>query len=94
MSVPTPPTAQDHLKLLDLEVPDPFDARHVEGIPGQIVNFAGLGVDEVMVAVQVRIEDQPPLFERMLSKQALLDEEVERVVHGRARQRRKAAPDM
>ncbi len=89
-----PPTAQDHLKLLDVEPPDPVDARHFEGIPRKIVNLAGLGVDEVMVPSQVRIEDQPALFEGVLSKQAPVDEEVERVVHGRARQGRKAATDM
>jgi len=94
MSALTPPTAQDHLKLLDVEPSDPVDARHVEGIPREIVNLAGLGVDEVMVASQVRIEDHPALFEGVLSKQAPLDEEVERVVHGRARQHRKAATDM
>ena len=50
MRVVTTSTSEDYLELLDVEAPNPFHSRNLHGIPGQIVNLAGLGVDEVMVA--------------------------------------------
>ena len=83
-----PPGAHHYLVVGDFEVRQRFVAVHFDLIPGDSIDPAGGFIDEVMVTFRIRIEEHRVGSEMQLPEQALLHEEIERVVDGRTGDRR------
>src|SRR5689334_20832577 len=82
--------AHHDLVFAHVEARELGDACNIERVPRNVVDGPRRLVDEVVVALQVGVEDDFAFAQRELENQALFDEQVERVVDGRARQHRKA----
>src|SRR5437763_17209427 len=83
--------AQNDLILADVDAREPVHARDRELLPRDVADRAAILVDEVVVRIDLRIEDDATLSEDQLAEQPLRDEEVQRVVDGGARDHREAA---
>lgn len=80
------PTNQYDLVVADGEIAQALDPTHLESVPRHVVNASRGLVDEVVVALHLRIENDAPTGERQLPEQTLGHEQVQRVVDGRSRE--------
>ena len=76
------------------ELPQRLLARNPQRRPGNIVDSAGFFVDEMMMRGHPRLEHHHALLKHLRLDQALLDQQVQRIVNSRARKRGTGLPNM
>src|SRR5687767_11176036 len=89
--------AHDHHVFVDVVFAKVVDVADLDLFPVDVVNGAGLLVDEVMVRLELRIENDAFGVEMKGAEDPFLDEQIEGVVNGGAGDRRETgghlAPD-
>jgi hypothetical protein len=77
-------TAHHHLIVVNLEARQRSRVAHFDLIPGDVVDPAGVFIDEVVMVIRLRIEEHRVGSEMHLPQEPFLHEEIERVVDGRS----------
>src|SRR6266480_2464721 len=83
----------DDLIIANLETLDVLDVRHLHLVPRHVVDAPGALVDEVVVGLDLRVEDDRVGGQVELAEEPSLDEEVEGVVDRGPRDHGKAGLD-
>src|SRR2546430_2090626 len=83
----------DDLIIANLETFDVLDVTHLDLVPRHVVDASGALVDEVVMGLDLRIEDDRVGGQVELAEEPSLDEEVEGVVDRGPRDHGKAGLD-
>ena len=79
-----PSAPHDHLKLQDFEILELVLAFDLQLVPGNVINLAGVVIDEMMMFTDIGIEDYRTFSQRLHADEFLFDQQVERVVNSGA----------